>query len=544
MINLRDYQDTLVNEIRKAYASGKVAPLVVLPTGGGKTTIFSYVATGAAAKNKTVYLLAHRAELVKQISMTLARFGTKHQVIAPPAIIRQAKVEHFKAFNRSYVAPDTGIYVCSVQTLVNRAEVLKHEPDIIIIDESHHLTVGSTWAKVIDKFPNAKLLPVTATPCRMDGKGLGKNEGGFADDIILGPSMGWLIKNGYLSDYALLSPPNELDLKGIRTVKGDYDKKELQSRIDKPSIIGDTVTHYKQHANGKRAIAFCISVEHSQHVADKFNDAGIPASVLDGTLDAGERDRRIKAFESGELLVLASCDVVSEGFDLPAIEVAILLRPTKSLALFLQQVGRALRAVYADGYDLSTPEGRLAAIANGPKPIAQIFDHVGNIGKMLGGKFLINHGFPDQDRIWTLEGLKKSGRKKKDEDDDDLPDVHIQTCPKCFAIHKPAEKCPVCGHVYLVHGRMLDEHDGQLVSVSTEAREEALRAAEMARAEDDLKRRERYDRMSEEKLCKTLEDWIALGKKRGYAFHNKWAEHRFNARQSKSAAGKNAVMEF
>ena len=473
--------------------------------------------------------------------MTLARFGTKHQVIAPPAIIRQSKVEHFKAFNRSFVAP-SNIYVCSVQTLVNRAEVLKNPPDIIIIDESHHLTVGSTWAKIIDQFPSAKLLPVTATPCRMDGKGLGKNEGGFADDIILGPSMGWLIKNGYLSDYALLSPPNELDLKGIRTVKGDYDKKELQSRIDKPSIIGDTVTHYKQHANGKRAIAFCVSVEHSQHVADKFNDAEIPAAVLDGTLDAGERDRRIKAFESGELLVLASCDVVSEGFDLPAIEVAILLRPTKSLALFLQQVGRALRAVYAPGYELSTPEGRLAAISAGPKPIAQIFDHVGNIGKMLGGKFLINHGFPDQDRIWTLEGLKKSGRKKKD-DDDDLPDVHIQTCPKCFAIHKPALECPVCHYVYPVQGRMLDEHDGQLISVSTEAREEALRAAEIARAEADLARREKYERLKREKQCKTLEDWIALGRERGYKFADAWAKHRFESRQAKQSQ-RSAAMDF
>lgn len=550
-IRLRDYQETLANKIRKAFAEKYNAPLAVLPTGGGKTTIFSYVASGASSKGKTVYLVAHRAELVKQISMTLAQFGTKHQIIAPPKIIRKCKVKHFKAFNRSYVAPGTNVYVCSVDTLKKKLGVYD-DPDIIIIDEAHHVTVGSKWGKVIDFYNDKyadgerklKLLLVTATPFRLDGKGLGKGNGGYADCIIEGPTMRWLIDNGYLTDYIPIIPPQEIDLAGLAVSNGDFsNKKELNSRVDKPSITGSITKHYTERVNGKRAIAFCVSIEHSQHISDKFSEQSVSSEVLDGSLDPDEREKRLERFESAETKVMTSCEIVSEGFDLPAIEVVILARPTKSRCTFIQQVGRGARAVYAPGYDLSTKEGRLAAIANGPKPFFYIFDHVGNIGKILNGKLLLNHGFPDMAIQYSLEGLKKSGRKKKD-DDDDLPDVHIQTCPKCFAIHKPAEKCPVCGHVYLIKGRSLNEQDGQLITISTESREEALRAAEIARAEDDLKRRERYEKLNEEKACKTLEDWIALGNKRGYAFSQKWAEHRFNARQSKSAAGKNAVMEF
>lgn len=441
-IALRPYQSDAVNGVRNAYAMGMRAPLLVLPTGGGKTTIFSHVTSSASAKGRTVYLLCHRAELVKQIAGTLARFGCHHTVIAPGPIIRQCQVEQFKAHGRTFVKAGATVIVASVQTLVKRLGTDIPEPDLIVIDEAHHLTVDSTWGRIVTAFPKAKLLPVTATPCRMDGKGLGLGAGGFADDIVMGPTMRELIEQGFLSPYRIFAPPNALDLTGVRTRAGDYAKDQLAIAIDKPSITGDAVEHYRRLASGKRAVAFCVSVAHAQHVAGEFNNSGIVAEFLDGTMDALERDRIIKRFESGETLVLTSCDIVSEGFDLPAIEVAILLRPTQSLSLYIQQVGRALR----------TFPGKVEAI---------ILDHVGAV---------MTHGLPDEEREWSLDGVKKGKRAANDNE----PDVKITTCPKCFSIHLPAPECPTCGHVYPIQERKIEQAEGSLVELGAD-QIEALR---------------------------------------------------------------------
>lgn len=447
-IQLRPYQTSAVNGVRQAYAAGKRAPLLVLPTGGGKTTIFSYVTTSAAEKGRCVYLIAHRAELVKQIAMTLARFGTRHRIVAPGPIVRQCQVEQFKAFGRTFVDPQARVFVASVQTLVKRLEDYP-PPDIIVIDEAHHLTVDSTWGRVVAAYPNAKLLPVTATPCRLDGKGLGLGAGGLADELVMGPTMRELIDAGFLSPYRIFAPPNALDLSGVRTRMGDYAKDQLADAVDKPSITGNAVEHYTRLAAGKRAVAFCVSVAHAQHVASEFQGAGIPAEFLDGTLDALERDRIIKRFEAGTTLVLTSCDIISEGFDLPAIEAAILLRPTQSLSLYIQQVGRALR----------TFPGKAEAI---------ILDHVGAVA---------THGLPDEEREWSLEGVKKGSKKAAN--DNDAPDVKISTCPKCFTIHLPAPSCPTCGHVYPAKERKVEQSDGQLVELGAEQME-ALRRQKRA----------------------------------------------------------------
>jgi len=447
MISLRPYQSSAVGGVRQSYAAGKRAPLLVLPTGGGKTTIFSYVTSSAAAKGKCVYLIAHRAELVKQIAMTLARLGTRHSVIAPGPIVRQVQVEQFKAYGRTFVDPQARVFVASVQTLVKRLEDYP-PPDLIVIDEAHHLTMDSTWGRVVSAYPAAKLLPVTATPCRLDGKGLGLGAGGFADDMVMGPTMRELIDAGFLSPYRIFAPPNALDLTGVRTRAGDYAREQLASAMDKPSITGDTVAHYQRLTPGKRAVAFCVSVAHAQHVAAEFQQAGIPAEFLDGTLDALERDRIIKRFEAGETLVLSSCDIVSEGFDLPAIEVAILLRPTQSLSLYIQQVGRALR----------TFPGKTEAI---------ILDHVGAVA---------THGLPDEEREWSLDGVKP---KKRQAANDNEPDVKITTCTRCFTIHRPAPCCPSCGFEYPVKERKVEQADGELVELGAEHLE-ALRRQKRA----------------------------------------------------------------
>lgn len=445
MIQLRPYQSTLFNEIRSAYRTGFCAPLAVLPTGGGKTTLFASITKSAAEKGSVVWLVAHRAELVKQIAMTLGRMGQPHRVIAQGPIIRQVQVEQFKAFGKSLVSTTAPVLVCSVGTLVKQMAGLP-PPNLIVIDEAHHLTMDSTWGRVVNEYPNAKLLPVTATPCRLDGKGLGQNQGGFADTIVFGPSMAELIEMGYLSPYKVYAPPNAIDLTGVRSRAGDFAKEALAAAVDRPTITGDVVGHYQRLVAGKRAVAFCVSVTHAQHVSSAFEAAGIPSECLDGGMDAMTRDTAIKRFEAGETLVLTSCDIISEGFDLPAIEVAILLRPTESLSLYLQQVGRALRVVAG-------------------KTVAIILDHVGNVAR---------HGLPDEDREWALDGLKKKKRAKAE--DDDAPDVHISTCPKCFSVHLPAPVCPSCGHVYPIKERELEQVEGDLVEMTAD-QIDALRRA-------------------------------------------------------------------
>lgn len=446
MIQLRPYQSELVESIRDAYRAGKRAPLVVLPTGGGKTTIFSYVTDNAAKRDKCVFLIAHRAELIKQISATLARFGRHHQIIAAGPVVRQAQVANFKATGKTFTDPKARVYVCSAQTLVKRFDTIADEPDLIIIDEAHHLVEGTTWGAIAERYPSARLLPVTATPCRLDGKGLGVADGGFADELLLGPVASELIADGYLSRYRIFAPPNALDLSAVKTRAGDYAKEQLADAVDKPTITGDAVQHYQRLCAGKRAVAFCVNVAHAEHVAAEFRAAGIAAASLDGSMDAGERDAVIKAFEAGEALVLTSAEIVSEGFDLPAIEAAILLRPTQSLALFLQQVGRALRVFPG-------------------KQFAIILDHVGAIAR---------HGLPDDDREWSLAGVKK--RKKGAADDG--ADVKVQTCLSCFAIYPPAPACPVCGHVQPMKERKIQHDDGELIEL-TEEQIDAMRRQKM-----------------------------------------------------------------
>ena len=489
MINLRPYQSSIIEQVRAAYQHGKRAPLVVLPTGGGKTTIFAYVTNQTASRQKCVFLLCHRAELVKQISMTLAKFGCHHRIVAPPAIVNQCKAEHYKQIGQSMIDPVSRVYVASVQTLIKQMDKIPDKPDLIVIDEAHHLTTQSTWGKVIARYPAARLLPVTATPCRLDGKGLGVAHGGLADDIVIGETMANLIESGYLSPYRAFCPPNQLDLNSIKKTAGDYNKAELADAMDKPTITGDAVKHYRKLASGKRAIVFCVSVDHAEHVAATFNESGVPAASLDGTMSPELRDATIKRFERGEILVLTSCDVVSEGFDLPAIEVAILLRPTQSLSLYLQQVGRALR-VFTD------------------KKEAIILDHVGAIAR---------HGLPDTEHDWSLEGKKKGKRKASD----DGPAVSINTCLDCYAIFsKLIKTCPCCGwKLPEPVGRQIEYEDGELVEIDANA----IKA----------------QRKEENRKAKTLPELIALGHSRGYKSPEAWARKQIEIRESYRAKYRN-----
>ena len=269
--------------------------------------------------------------------------------------------------------------------------------------------------------------------------------------------------------------------RSVATAGGDFKRDDLAKVMDKPAIVGDAVAHYNRLAPGKRAIAFAVSVDHSKHIAAQFNAAGIAAAHVDGSMDSSTRDVIVDDFAAGRLQVLSNADLFGEGFDVPAVEAVILLRPTQSLSLHLQQIGRALRP--APG-----------------KPHAIILDHAGNA---------MRHGLPDDDREWTLEDRKKRKRGEKSE-------VPVKQCPECYRVHTPAPECPQCGHAYAVQSREIEQRDGELEVVDLDA----IRAK----------------KRTELKSAKTLEDLINLGRQRNYKYPAQWAGHIMRQRQAWRAA--------
>lgn len=458
-MRLRPYQVTTFDEARELMRQGIKSILIQAPTGSGKTVLSAEMMRRAKDKGKRAWFIVHRRELVKQSIRTFAEI--------PHGVISANFLE----------AKRLPIQIASIQTLAKRFDRYP-EPDLIVWDECHHAAAGS-WSKIFAQFPKAFHIGLTATPERLDGKGLRK----WFSHMIEGPTVAWLIENGYLVPYKLYAP-SRLNVSGVHTQMGDFVKSELTKVVDRPSITGDAIKHYKKYADGKRAVVFCVSIEHSKHVVSQFLAAGIPAEHVDGETDMETRDGAIKRFEAGITKILSNVELFGEGFDLPALEVAILLRPTQSLGLYLQQVGRALR----------THPG---------KQYALILDHAGNCER---------HGLPDEERQWSLDGrefIKKSNA-------DGGPSVKV--CPKCFAAQFAGiPTCKQCGFVYPIQGREVEEVEGDLVEVDPEIIRKR-RNAEQAKAE-------------------SVEDLVALGKKRGYKRPEAWAHHIMQARQAKRLQG-------
>lgn len=459
---LRAYQTEAIDAVRQSFAAGRRAPLLVAPTGAGKTVIFSYITQNARAKGRRVMILTHRAELLDQTSRALTGLGVDHGVVAAG---RTAD-------------PAQAVQVAGVQTLVRRLDYVR-PPDLIIIDEAHHAAAGS-WRAIVRAYPDARLLGVTATPERLDGKSLGD----VFDDLIRGPEVAGLIAQGFLSPPKHFAPPTALDMSGVRTVAGDYNKADLERAVDRPTITGDAVAHYQRLCPGAPAIAFCTSILHATHVAQDFKAAGYRWEVFDGTLSPTERREVVEGLGTGALHGISSCEIVSEGFDLPCVTAAILLRPTQSLGLYLQQVGRVLRPHAA-------------------KTHALILDHVGNT---------LRHGLVTQRREWSLEGAGPRRRRKKDDEEE----VKNRQCPACYGVHEPAPVCPMCGHVYEVQQRKLEAVDGTLQELT----EDNIRA--MAKREQGSAR--------------SLAELVALGRARGYKNPAAWATHILSARNRRAWA--------
>jgi superfamily II DNA or RNA helicase len=460
----RAYQDRGLADIRAAFAHGHRSVLYVLPTGGGKTEIARRVISGAMEKRRAVIMAAHRNELVVQPSLRLASFGIPHRVVGAKKTVKRITELHVRRFGRSFVDETSSIAVASVQSLARRLD-RETPPDLVVFDEAHHAAAG-TWRKIVDAWPGTKILGLTATPCRVDGKGLAD----VFDVLVLGPSYSELIDGGYLTDCVVYAP-DPPDLSEVGKAGGDWRTADLQGVMDRASITGDVVAHYKRLAYGKTAVAFCVSVSHAEHLAQAFTDAGVPAAALSGKMTDDERERVVRDLAEGRLMVLTSCDVVSEGFDLAAIsgldvqiDVAILCRPTQSLALFLQQCGRAFRP--GDG-----------------KAFAIVIDHAGNI---------FRHGWPTQDREWTLDAGAPTAQSAATEG----PAFTVRRCPECLRVHRPRSACPDCGHVYTSGDRMPELRDGTLKELKREERRRE-KEARKARAAEWKERRKQAHSIAE-----------------------------------------------
>jgi superfamily II DNA or RNA helicase len=463
-MQLRDYQEDAINAVRKSFASGSRAPVLVSPTGSGKTVMFCYIAEQAALKGNRILILVHRQELLDQTCKSLSMMNLRYAQIAA---------------GRTY-DPSVPIVVASVGTLVRRLDTIK-KPDLLIVDEAHHAMAGS-WKKIIDWVKPNRILGVTATPERLDGKGLKE----VFDDLIRGPEVSSLIERGFLSPVKYFCPPVQFNSKNLRITAGDYNKKDMAEELDKPAIVGDAVKHYKKVAHNQPAICFCVSLKAAHAVALEFQKEGYKWDVIDGTLTPEDRRDLVRKLGSGELHGLSSCEIVSEGFDLPVVSVAILLRPTASVSLHLQQIGRVLRVA---------PN----------KPHAIILDHVGNVGSMKDGEWTDKHGIAEEIRDWSLDGRKKKKGAPK-------PSGSGSQCPNCFAMHfQKTATCPLCGYTIEVKAREIQQVDGELVEIQQAS----------------------YKKKHEQGSANTLDALIKIGTQRGYKNPYVWATHVMNGRKKK-----------
>lgn len=447
------------------------------PTGFGKTTLGMMLGEGVLAKGTRAIFVTHRREIFDQVCKAFSDFGVTCGLIAAGFTER----------------PERQIQIAMVESLRRRIARVK-VPDLLILDECHH-GVSNQWSEVIAAFPRAKVVGLTATPIRTSGAGLGK----WFQHIVLGPSVAWLIDQGYLSDFRCFGFPSP-DLKGVHTVGGEYSRPEVAELMDKPVITGDVLREYQTHCAGKRAIGFAVSIKHSQALAQAFVDAGIPAAHVDGETPAPMRAYLMAGFRQGNIKVLWNVGLFGEGVDVPGVEAILDVSPTKSLTAYLQRFGRALRPLYEQGMPLESQADRLNAIAVAGK-VALYLDHGGNC---------VRFGFPDDERAWSLESGIKRGTTKST--------VGMRQCVKCYCCHRPAAACPACGNVYPVTPREVAKRAGKLTELERDQVAKKMRAEEWG--------------------ATTRDALIALGRARGYKNPESWAHFKMQGRQAKASKKK------
>ena len=415
---LRPYQTEAVAEIERAYQDGKRAPLLELATGAGKTVVAGEVIRRATAAGRACLLLAPRRELVYQGSASLARAGVDHGV--------------FMAGREDLENAWAPVTVASIDTTLVR--VLRRgrrpfvDPNLVVVDEAH-LSITKRRQDLLNLWPDARLLGLTATPGRKDGRALGI----LYDTLIEPVTVADLTRDGYLcpARYFSLSEP---DLARVETVAGDYHQGQLNTAVNQPQLVADIVATWLTRACGRRTVVFATSIAHSVALAEEFQRAGVAAEHVDAGTALGERAQVFERFTKGQTQVLTNCLLAAYGFDLPVMSCVVLARPTKSLVLYLQMLGRGLRIAEE-------------------KADCLVLDHSGAVHR---------HGFAADPRFWTLDGkyaletspiTRTTGESKQID------------CPECGAVFAGTRTCPECGYVLKPKGRTVATLDGSLVEI-------------------------------------------------------------------------------
>lgn len=442
MVALRPYQQDLFDKTQQEFRKGKRRVLVVSPCGSGKTVLMAHMAEEAQKRGKQVWMILPRQEILEQTVETLGRYNIRL----------------------------SSIYIGMAITTANRVKELP-PPDLILIDECH-LSMASTYRKILEPFPNAHVVGATASPIRSDNKPLGN----LYESLVEGVTVRWLIDHRYLAPYNYYSV-TVADLNGLLRKRGDFDTDQASALLMKPAVYGDVISNWKRFANGLQTVVYCSSVQHSKRTAESFRAGGIPALHVDGSTPSSERSKIVERFRNGEIRVLCNCDLISMGFDMPDIGCVALLRPTESASLYIQQSGRALRF----------KEGKTAVI----------IDMVGNYRRFR---------LPDEPYEWSLQ---QSVRMRKELDSEG--NYYVRTCPNCFMVFKSAPTCPYCEHSYPLDAREIEAHE--------EIRLQKISEEESRRAEA-----ERKEKRKQQGKAQSFAELVELGKQRGYKNPSFWAQ--------------------
>ena len=429
-MKLREYQQDLYDKVRNEIKHGRRSVVAVLGCGGGKSIIQGCIAKSATDKGNRVLFLVHRRELCQQIADTFVRCGVDLNLC----------------------------YIEMVQTVSRRLDRTAWKPDLIITDECHH-SLSKTYKKIYEYYGNAVRIGFTATPVRLGSGGLGE----MYESMVEGVSTEWLIKNNYLSPYEYYSV-KLVETDALRTRAGEYIASDVNELMNKKFIYGEALENWHKLADGKKTIVYCANIEASKSTADRFREDGIAAEHLDGTTPDSIRRQVIRDFRDGKLTVLSNVDLFGEGFDVPDCECVILLRPTMSLTLHIQQSMRSMR--YKEN------------------KTAIIIDHVGNVYR---------HGLPDDEREWTLAAKKKKQQAE----------IKVKQCPVCFAVMPNTKKeCDLCGY--------------EFVQTEQERKEAEQKAVELEKIKrEDLLKNKPYSYVKELRTWDEIEEFR---KARGYKF--------------------------
>lgn len=430
VLSLRPYQAQIAEHVDALIASGLRRLLIPLPTGGGKTVISAEIARLAVARRQRVLFLVHRRELLKQSSQKLHAAGLEFGIVAAGWPSRPGEL----------------VQIASIATLHARAvrssAMSLPAADIVIVDEAHHAIAGS-WRRLVGAYPDALIVGLTATPCRGDGRGLGD----MFEALIPCPGVPELIAGGFLVPTRVYAPTTP-DLDGVNVERGDYVERQLAERMDRPELVGDVVSHWHRLNTERRPTAvFATSIVHSIHLCQEFARSGVVAEHLDGSTPADERDAILARLSAGTTEVVVNCGVLCEGWDAPAVACIVLARPTRSMALYRQVVGRGLRPAAG-------------------KADCLVLDHAGST---------LAHGFVDEPITWALQADRKAERASLG-GQGTRDGRTLKSCRECSAVRWSGKPCPACGWRPRPRPVAVEFRDGELGAVT---RDRAVRPEQL-----------------------------------------------------------------